>query len=507
MRKFYADVRFRLTLTGSGMGLIARNALALLGSQAASWLVALLLLVVVPQHLGDQQFGQYSFATTFVGFFSIFASLGGGTFITKQTARNPALLGLYVYNALLMGLVVVTLLSVTAIGAAYVLGYPAVICTLVAIECTNMILTTLSAPLNAGLQGQQRMKWMAIWAVAGRYVVGATVVVALVTRRGLYGVALAGSLGPISSLLGNGAQLAREVRKGARLDFHLWKVLVLGGTPFLLWSLVSTCYGSIDILLLSKMTNDAVVGWYALAYRLVALPIFLPTIVVTALFPQLSTLGAYASPSFASLVNRAVMVVFFACAPMAAGVALVAGDLISFLHYPAGFTRSVPLIQILALHIPVVGITTLLGTALMACDRQRRWVVVGIVAAAFNPLLNLFAIPATTNAFGNGAIGASIITVATELLMLGGAAYLLRPYGVLDRQTIGYVFRCVVACAAMVAIVLACHSIWFPARISVGVLAYCLASLALGTLPARELQRRYLQIVTLAHPSSAQSTT
>ena len=198
------------------------------------------------------------------------------------------------------------------------------------------------------------------------------------------------------------------------------------GAPFVLWSVVLMVYGSIDIVMLSKMAGDAVVGWYTLAYRLVGIPVFLASIVVTAMFPQLSAYGASASPSFAILVNRAVRLIFFVTAAMAAGIALMVSDVLTFLHYSKGFIHAVPLVWILALHIPIVGITTVLGSALMACDRQKQWVVVGAIASVFNPLLNLFAIPATSKAFGDGAIGASAITVMTECVMLVGALFLLR---------------------------------------------------------------------------------
>jgi O-antigen/teichoic acid export membrane protein len=297
--------------------------------------------------------------------------------------------------------------------------------------------------------------------------------------------------------------LFRQVRGQARLDLRLWKDLAVGGAPFVMWSLVLMVYGSVDMVMLSKMAGDAVVGWYALAYRLVGIPVFLAPIVATACFPQLSAHGASASPAFAALANRAVRLVFFASAPMAAGMALIAGDLITFLHYPSGFSHAVPLVWILAVHIPVVGITTVLGIALMACDRQKHWVVVGAIAAVFNPLLNLFAIPATSRAFGDGAVGASIITVATEFLMLTGALYLLRSNGIPDRRTVSYVARCGAACVPMAGIVIAGRGMWLPARILAGATAYGLASAAVGTLSLSELRRRFFQILTLARSRSA----
>jgi O-antigen/teichoic acid export membrane protein len=485
------------------MGRIAKNMIALLGSQIATGIVGILMLIIVPQHLGDQQFGQFTFAFSFVGLFCLFASLGGGTFIVKQTAREPDRVGLYVFNGVLMSFTLAILLSGAAIGAALLMGYPTETCIVVAIACIWMAVNVVNGTLVAGLQGQQRMARTAIWGVVSRYLSGAAMVAALVAGRGLLGVTLATSLGGLPSLYGNGAQLLRDLRGGARLDLRLWKVLAVGGMPFLFWNLVLTVYGSIDMVMLSKMTDAAVVGWYGLAYRFVGIPIFLATIVVTASFPQLSADSVSASPAFNSLVNRAVRLVFFASAPMAAGVALVAGDLIAFLHYPAQFTHSIPLLQILALHVPVVGITMVLGSALMARDRQRQWVTVGVIAAVFNPLCNLFAIPATARAFGNGAVGASIITVATELLMLSGALYLLQPSGVLDRRTLTYVLRCLMACATMAGVVVVGGDLWLPARVVTGMLTYGAASLVLGTLSVDEVRRRSLQMFALVRPHSA----
>lgn len=487
------------------MGLIAKNMAALLASQVATWVMALFMLIVIPQQLGDRQFGQLSVAGSLVAFFGLFATVGAGPFIVKQVARDPSRVGPYVFNALLMSLVLAVLLSGAAIGTAIVLGYPAETCIIVAVACGGMVLGTLNTAFAVGLQGQQRMRRPAAWAVVDRYVAGIAVVAALATGHGLLGVAMASSWTGWASLLGNGAQLFRQVRSGARLDLRLWRILAFGGMPFVLWSLVLMIYGSIDVVILSKMVGDAVVGWYAFAYRLVGIPVFLATIVVTASFPQLSAYAAIASPAFAALTNRGVRLVFFAGAPMAAGIALIAGDVITFLHYPSAFAHAVPLIRILALHIPVVGVTTVLGAALMACDRQKRWVIVGAIAAVFNPLLNWIAIPATSSAFGNGAVGASVITVATEFLMLSGALYLLRSRGVPDYQTLSYLARCAGACAMMACVVVLCRDLWLPGRILIGAIAYGLASAIVGTLPIAELQRRLHHILALVHTRSAPS--
>lgn len=496
------------------MGRIAKNMAALLGSQLATWAISLVMLVVVPNYLGDKQFGRLMFAYAFVGFFGLVAGLGTGQFITKEIARDTSRVGYYVFNALVMNTSLAVLLTAAAIVAAHVLRYPAETSLIVGITCVGMVLSTLNRTLVAGLQGEQRMGKTAVWSVAEQYAEGGGLIAAVVSRSSLIVFALVSALTVLISAMGNGLQLVRQLRQGARLDLRLWKLLALGGLPFMMWSVVLTIYGSIDTPMLAMMAGDATVGWYTLAYKLISAPAFFASIVVTAFYPALSEHGAGTSPFFASLANRALRLVFFAGVPIAAGTALVAGDVISVLHYPAGFSQAVPAMRILALHVPVVGITMVLGTSLMARDRQKEWLVVGILAAVFNPLANLIAIPATISAFGNGAVGTAIVTVATELFMLGGAVY-LRPSGVLDRATQGFLLRCALACLLMVAVVIAVGSTGgligtgiagLVVKAAVGAASYGAASIILRTISVGEIYHTYLHLLRRARPSSASST-
>lgn len=485
------------------MRVIARNIMALVASQVATWILSIVMLALVPRYLGDKQFGQLSFAGSFVGFFGLLTGLSGGAFITKETARDPSRVGRYVFNGMVMGALLSLLLSVAAIVVARLLGYPPQTLLLIGALCIGMILGAVGGPIGAGLQGQQRMGKLAILGVVSTYLSSAVTVVILVSHKGLIALALATSLVGVIGLAGSGLLLWRDIRADAHLDLRLWKTLARGSFPFMLWGIVLTIYGSIDTPMLSKLAGDAPVGWYAVAYRLVGIPVFLASIIVTVIFPSLSAQGG-SSSFFTSLANRALRAVSFGMIPMAAGVALVAGDVIHLFHYGSGFTHAVPLIQILALHIPVVGITMVLGSAIQANDRQRRWVIVGIIAAVVNPLLNLVAIPTTIRVYGNGAVGASIITVATELVMLTGALY-LRPRGVLDGSTARYMGRCVLACIPLIAAVIAVGGAPLAEKVLVGVAAYGAASLFLRTTSPRKVYHTGLQFLDVARPSRASS--
>ena len=145
------------------------------------------------------------------------------------------------------------------------------------------------------------------------------------------------------------------------------------------------------------------------------------------------------------------------------------------------------MLRILALHIPFVAMDMILGIALIARDRQKQWLIVGCLAAVFNPVVNLGLIPFTTRVFDNGAIGAAIATVATEGLMMAGAIY-LRPKGVLDRTTAGFLGRCLLAAVCILPVGVLFRDAPLLLQIVIGVVTYGLASLALRTTSAGQVR-------------------
>ncbi len=474
-------------------------------SQAATWSISLVMLIVAPRRLGDVDFGRFNLAFTFVGFFGLVALLGTNTFIVKSTARDASRVGAYVFNALIMKVLLVAALSAAAVGVAHLVGYADETILIVGVACLGMALSTLNDAFVAGLQGEQRMARPAVWAAVQEYVSCGAALAVLAAHKGVVAYALAMTAAGLLPLIANGIQFWPRLRTGLAIDLSLWKVIALGGLPFLLWNGVLLIYGSIDIPLLSAMANNATVGWYTLAYKWISLPAFFASIVVTAFLPSLSAHGAEVSAEFITMANRALRLVGFIGAPIATGIALVAYDVITMLHYPSGFIHAAPLMRILALHIPIVGVDMVLGIVLIASDRQKQWVTVGCLAAILNPLLNLVAIPMSIKIFGNGAIGASIITVVTELFMMVGAIY-LRPRGVLDRATTRFLLRCALASLPMIPAVMACTGAWLPAKIAVGAALYALSSLALRTVSVREVHRTGLQFLDAMRLRSMPST-
>ncbi len=462
------------------MSVIARNMISLLASQVAAWVISAFMLWAAPNYLGDVNLGHYEFIFTYTAFFMLVGLLGTNSYVVKTTARDHGRVGPLVLNGVLLKLAMSAGLSTAAFGLGAILGFDREEFLLLGAACLVMTLRLINDVLVAGLNGMERMARPAMWGVVAQYVGAVLGLIMIVLDQGLvayaYALVPAGAIPIVANLLGLRPQLRS---KETAVDLRLWKTIIIGGLPFLAWGAILFVYGSVDVIMLRPLAGSATVGWYALALKWIGLPVLIAGTVLTALFPALSASVVHDRERFSRVANKALMLVTFVGLPVAAGIALVAEDLFDIL-YGDKFDDSVILVQIIAFHIPVVAIDMILGMILFASDRQRQWVLVGCVAAVLNPILNLFAIPFTRDHFDNGAIGAALTTIATEMVMMFGG-FRIRPPGVLDSWTAGYMLRCVGATVPMVVIVLAIGDVPLPVTVVVGVVVFAASSVLFRT--------------------------
>jgi O-antigen/teichoic acid export membrane protein/GT2 family glycosyltransferase len=481
-----------------GHGRVVRNIIALAVNQIGTWSISLLITLVVPPYLGPTRYGLYAFTIAYVGLFALVMNLGTGTYLTWRIAREPEQAGRLTFNTLILQIPLTLAAGALALVALRALDQQPLIYTLAAITVVSAGVSALSATLGAALAGFQLLRAPARLGLM-TMAMSATLVVAGVVRHAdlIYLV----TAGVVSQCVGFVALLVYARRKIAlkpQLDLRLWRTIVLGGLPFFGWSAALLIYGQIDISMVKFIAGDAQVGWYSVAYRIISIPVFLPTIVISALLPALSAERSSDSAQFRTLASRGIRLVAAVGIPACVGTIMLAQGLLSLLHYPASFAQATPLIKILAWHMPVVGLDMVLATAIIAVGRQRAWTVVGLIAAIFNPLVNLWAIPYTLHHYGNGAIGAAVVTVLTELLTLVGALF-LRPRTVFTRGDVFYIVRCLLAAGVMVPAVWALSAqsrVGVVAAVAYGVVIYAMAAYTLQVVRNEDLMALARMVVS-----------
>jgi O-antigen/teichoic acid export membrane protein len=121
-------------------------------------------------------------------------------------------------------------------------------------------------------------------------------------------------------------------------------------------------------------------------------------------------------------------------------------------------------------------------------NRQASWTWVMAVTTIINPLFNLALIPLTQNRYGNGAIGAAISLLLTEIVVVAAGIWLIgrRVFdaGSGRRAALGLV----AATAAGAAAYFTQGMIGWVASIAIGVLAFALAAAVLRVFTAGEIE-------------------
>jgi O-antigen/teichoic acid export membrane protein len=449
---------------------IRKNLSSLVVTQLATWGMSFLFLLVAPDRLGEHDWGAYTYAAIYVSFFVLAVGLGISAVLTREVARDPASLTQLVYNAVLLKIPLALLAPAVGIPLAYAIGNRGTTLVLIAIGFVGVILGAFGELAYGALGGLEIIARPAVYGVIQVYVASGVGLLVILLGWGVIAFVLVVTAAAAIPCVLSWRLLWPHLHRPHHVSRATLLFLLRAGIPLMTLTIFNTIYGSIDIPILGAITDESQVGWYGLAYRWVSIPAFISTAAVAAYFPRFSAHGRPIDDEFPRLVNECVRIVLLAAVPAAIGLALISHQLIHEVYEPE-FWPAVVLIQILAAHVPIAAADTVLATALIASNRLKKYVAVSVTAAIINPVACVLLIHWSNDRYGNGAIGASIATVGTEVFILGGAL-LLRSPGVIDARSAWSSLRIIAAGLTMVPVLLVADGLPLIVRIALGAATY-----------------------------------
>ncbi len=470
-------------------------------SQIMTWVLSWVLLVVLPRFLGDEGFGKLFLALSYSMVLGTVMNLGINKFLVKQVAIlnpagaegdevNEALVRLreLLSNVFALKLVLSVGLYAVMAGIVLLLPYDPDTRSAILIICAASCINNLTQTAGSVYHGLEAMFPPNAGLVVEKLIATAGCTALLLSGYGLIPVCFV----YVAAALANAVVVFVLLRR--RVPFALaWhppeiRALLAGGVPFLIWIVFGEIYVRVDVLMLSFMTDESVVGWYGAAFRIYATLLFVPHMLNTVVFPPLARMGAdlEGDADFAVATRRVMNLLLAAVIPIGAGVALVSKPLVLLLYGQGPFENSVPSLCLFSACIVLVSVDVVFGSVLIAKGKQKVWSFMAIAAAAFNPALNLWLIPLTEEVWQNGGIGAAVATLATEGLMLTGALSLI-PKGVLSRQWLLTAAKAGAAAAVMVSVVLWSGIQNLAAMVVLGGVLYACAAALLRVLPPEDI--------------------
>jgi O-antigen/teichoic acid export membrane protein len=425
---------------------LVRNLTALASGQVVTWTLTSIWTVFVPNRLGPDGMGELAVGTALANVLITVLGLGLAPLMVKQIARDQWRASGLVGSALLLRLLLVPVAVVVVAIYLFIAHAGAELGTVVWLSLGVAAIQLVATPLVIGLQGLERMQYTAYSDVLTKAVTafgGVTLVLLGFGVVPLMWLALA--LTAVAALL-SWIWARSHFPIEWRPNFSRMQFLAVHSVPYWASGVVLVFYIWIDLLMLDRMTPLQVVGWYSVPTRLFSTLLVVPTILSTVLLPRLSRAFRDGHQAFAAEARPALETTLIFSLPIAVGCALVARQGIWVL-YGATFLPAAPVLSVLALCIPATYLNMMANQVLVAANRQLAWTKVMVGAAIVNPLINLGLIQLAQSRWHNGAVGAALALLATELGM-SVAAIVLMPRVLTTRSWLR-VLRSAVATAVM----------------------------------------------------------
>ncbi len=478
---------------GRPAAVLVRNVGVLAGSQAITWCAGVAWALFVPRALGANGTGVFTLSVAASGILTVLIGLGMRPLLVREIsvdgARAARLIPAAVY---LRGFLAIPMLALLALFSrsgnfdqeqviALYLGWA--VC----------VLYVLFEPVQAALQGIEKMKYLAYSDILTKTCVNLFSVVLVVLGLRAIGL-LTLSVATLTVVL---LLHVAWMRKYFSTDWSVRPVeiwdLARASLPYLGFALFFTFYLWIDSLMLSVMTPSRVLGWYGLPTKLFGTLMFLPVILSTVWLPRLAAAHLRGGRSLVEAAQAPLQIVLSLSLPIFVGVILISDHLIAFL-YGADFKQSVPVMIVLALCVPPMYLNIMVNQILIASRRQMVWTKAMGVACVVNPVANLLLIPYWQGAHGNGAVGAAIGLLITELVLAAIGIAVIRDC--FNRALLSRVARAAAATAGMAVAVLAARRFGLAPAILAGVVVYPMLGIPLRVFSRDEI----FQLLDMVRP-------
>lgn len=432
---------------------IVRNAAALMASQLTTWALALVLAVVLPRYLGPRAVGQLQLATTVWTIVFSVVAFGSEMMLTKEIARRPQ-------QAARLLCTVIFLRIIFFVGGCLAVSLYIGAVTADSVQVSLFVILGMAQPLlltanvlQAALQGFQRMQSIAIATVISKALYTLMALLAVIAGFNVEWVAVATVIGNAAHLCALAVCLFPVVRANWRWGFSIrtarWSIVA--SAPFLASALLVIAYQETSVIVIAMVLDAQAVGWFSVARTLTATLLFIPAILMTAVYPAAAKRHLEGAQVLPALAARSVRLMLLCAMPIALGVAVTAEPMVSLL-YGEKFLPSGAVLMVLGLSLIATYQTIVLAFLLAAVDRQATWVTIQAVALPVKILLDLALVWSCQNFLENGAVGAAV-SIAVSEVAIAVAGMRLLPKGTLSRADAGYGARVVFAAVTMAAAV------------------------------------------------------
>ncbi len=461
-RRFYRP-QGELTNTRS----IAKNSLAPMTLNLFNRGIDFLFAAYYLRLLGPDDAGAYATAITIAGLYEILSNFGLNAYLIREVSQDKSRTSSYLLNTTILRLGTGALASLPILLYTFSTGYEENTIWAVGFLMIGMVFSGMAAGLTGLFYAYEEAEIpAAVTTVTTLMKVGFGVVVLL---AGFGFVALAANsilVNVITLILLIFIVSRRYTLSGSwRIDFSLQRQMLIRSYPLMINHMLATVYWQVDVLILSEMRGDTVVGWYNSAYKYVNAFNIIPSFFTFALFPVISRQVQSNINDARRTFRMSAKLLMLAALPLAAMVTILAPIMIQLLGGAAFVPEGQIALQVVIWSIPFGWLNSVTNYVLISLGQEKVQTRAFIAGVGFNIIANILIIPYLS------FVGAGLTTIASEMLLLALFNYFLMQKMPAVRW-VELLWRPVLITAVMMGGMLLANSINVWLAVAVGIVVY-----------------------------------
>lgn len=390
----------------------AGNTLWSLAARIVSLVVSFFVSIFLIRHLGPENYGQLSYAISFVGLFSIIATLGIDNILYRDLIKYPEQRNEYLGSAFAIKLVAGLTASLLTIFFAFTLSTDDVSRLVIILIATTFLFNSFNV-ISYEFQADVAQKYTSLVSMFVVFLLNFLKVVVIWLNEGILYIAC---ILLLEAVLYASLFVAIRLRRyGSIFNWRFNKSVCLqllrDSWPFIFITAFATIYTRIDQVMLKGLVDSEAVGLYDAAVRISEMWLFIPAIVASSLFPAIVNARKVDPGEYKKrLVILTGLLVAFGLV-IAIPLTLLSKPAILLL-YGSAFAASASVLAIYVWAGIFASVDIVVRYFLIAENRRVLIFVTTMGTAALNVALNFLLIPYW------GIIGAALATLISYALLI-----------------------------------------------------------------------------------------
>ena len=384
--------------------------------------VGLVVGVWIARYLGPSQYGVLSYAASLVAVYSAIAILGLEGIVIREVVRSPdrepEILGTVFALRLLAG----TVAYLLTVATVFLLRPDDPVAHLLVGVMAWVLIFGAFDTIDLWFQSKVLSKYV-VYAKNAAFILASALRIALILAEApLWAFAAAnaieiglGAAGLIYVYRANNQHMARW-----RPTWDRARNLMAASWPLVLSGIVFMVYLRIDQVMLGQMTDSHELGIYASAVKIAEIWFFIPTAIVSSVFPNIVKARENDEEEFYGRLQKLYNLLAFLGYAIAIPTTFLAG-IVVFLFYGEAYQAAAPMLVLLIWSDVFANLAVARNAYLMAMNWTRVLLMMVLAGSLVNIALNFILIPRY------GGVGAAAASLVSYWVAAHGSCYAYRP--------------------------------------------------------------------------------